>query len=629
MNRTSLSLLAMVSTRAMLAAAPAAAQEKRFDANVFRPSAGPRDLVMVLKSEVIGNVSPVVGLYSDVAFNPLNLVLNNDTNSRIKAVTAGLTLTPMAGIGFFNWVDLTLAVPLVAWQTGANLRDIGSEGSVSSNAVGDMRLAARLSVPYFNRKDEVKSGFGLAVGGNVNLPTGNPAAFTGDGQVTGGPVLIADYRFGFGLLVAANAGVWFRPRAEFINVKIGDMGSFGVAAEQYILQSKGISVIGEVYGYPSLTKFPDSPRQVPAEVLLALRWQSKHGISITFGGTFGAACGFGAPSLRLFSSITWQPEKSREQEEINRLQQRDEDDPDHDGLIGDADRCPHAAGPPENRGCPDSDSDGDGVPDRLDECPEIPQGPHGKNGCPRAYVKGNEIIVGEPIHFATDTDVILDDSRPILAEVAQVLIDHPEIREVEIEGHTDARASNAYHLRLSHIRAESVRKALHVEGVDASRVNARGVGHTRPVYDDSQCLGSDEGLSQGCRTMTSKNRRMVFRIVRRGWPPPRPITGAADGNASVLPTKAGVLPTGAGVLKNQGALPTKPVLPSSGVLPEAGSNPGLPQATKALPDQGVLPRQGTPKNKPEEPAPAPKEPASKKPPPKEVPKGPTPLDREK
>jgi outer membrane protein OmpA-like peptidoglycan-associated protein len=596
----------------MLAALPATAQEKRFDADIFRPSAGPRDLVMVLKSEVIGHLSPVVGLYSDLAFNPLVLVLNKDTNSQINAVTAGLTLTPMAGIGFFNWVDVTLAVPLVAWQTGANLRDIGSEGAISSNAVGDTRLAARLSVPYFNRKDEVKSGFGLAVGGNVNLPTGNPAAFTGDGQVTGGPVLIADYRFGFGLLLAANAGVWFRPQTEFINIRIGDMGSFGVAAEQYILQSKGISVLGEVYGYPSLTKFPDSPRQVPAEVLLALRWQSKHGISLTVGGSFGAACGFGVPSLDLFSSITWQPENSREQEEINRLQARDEDDPDHDGLIGDADRCPYAAGPPENHGCPDTDSDGDGVVDRLDECPEIPQGPHGKNGCPPAYLKGNEIVIAEQFHFSTDTDVILDDSKPIITAVARVLIDHPEVREVQIEGHTDSRASKLDSLYVSQRRVNSVAKALQREGVDPSRITAKGFGRSAPIYDDSECLGSDAELGQGCRAMTSKNRRVLFRIVRCGAPPPRPITGAPDGNVSLLPTKEGVLPNGAGVLHSKTVLPTTTVLVSGGVLPQAGANPGLPQATKALPDQGVLPRQGTPK-KSDETAPTPKETAPKKP----------------
>jgi hypothetical protein len=72
-----------------------------------------------------------------------------------RLVLAGLTLTPMAGIGFFNWMDLTVAIPLVAWQTGANLRDIGSEGSMAPLAVGDMRISARASLPYFNRKDEV------------------------------------------------------------------------------------------------------------------------------------------------------------------------------------------------------------------------------------------------------------------------------------------------------------------------------------------------------------------------------------------------------------------------------------------------------------------------------------------
>ena len=39
-----------------------AAEEGRFDAQVFRPLAAPRDLVMVPKSEVIGHLSPVVGV---------------------------------------------------------------------------------------------------------------------------------------------------------------------------------------------------------------------------------------------------------------------------------------------------------------------------------------------------------------------------------------------------------------------------------------------------------------------------------------------------------------------------------------------------------------------------------------
>src|SRR5262249_3900877 len=160
----------------------------------------------------------------------------------------------------------------------------------------------------------------------------------------------------------------------------------------------------EVYGYPSLTKFPDQPAQIPAEFLLGARWQGAHGVSVTLGGSFGAACSFGAPSFRLWSSITWQPEKSREQGEINRIKEPDAADPDHDGLIGDADHCPNVAGRPENFGCPDTDTDGDGVVDREDECPDIPGGKHGKKGCPTAYIKGDEIVILDEVHFATDKD---------------------------------------------------------------------------------------------------------------------------------------------------------------------------------------------------------------------------------
>src|SRR5262245_23655727 len=161
----------LVSAGSLLVSSAARGEEGRFDAQVFRPSAAPRDLVMVRKSEVIGHLSPVIGLYSDLGFDPLVLVDKN-TDQAINAVAARLTLTPMAGIGFFNWFDVTLAVPLVAWQSGGNLRSIGTEGPVKSSTLGDLRLSPRVSLPYLNRKNDVKKGFGLALAGDVNLPTG-------------------------------------------------------------------------------------------------------------------------------------------------------------------------------------------------------------------------------------------------------------------------------------------------------------------------------------------------------------------------------------------------------------------------------------------------------------------------
>ena len=60
-------------------------------------------------------------------------------------------------------------------------------------------------------------------------------------------------------------------------------------------------------------------------------------------------------------------------------------DSDHDGVFDGIDRCPNT--PPNTRvdanGCP-LDSDGDGVPDNLDRCPNTPRGtPVDANGCPR------------------------------------------------------------------------------------------------------------------------------------------------------------------------------------------------------------------------------------------------------
>ena len=56
-------------------------------------------------------------------------------------------------------------------------------------------------------------------------------------------------------------------------------------------------------------------------------------------------------------------------------------DRDGDGVPDDIDRCPDVPGPRENFGCPWPDRDGDGVPDKDDKCPDVP-GPKENFGCP-------------------------------------------------------------------------------------------------------------------------------------------------------------------------------------------------------------------------------------------------------
>jgi outer membrane protein OmpA-like peptidoglycan-associated protein len=57
-------------------------------------------------------------------------------------------------------------------------------------------------------------------------------------------------------------------------------------------------------------------------------------------------------------------------------------DSDGDGVPDIEDLCPDVPGPPENHGCPlTGDRDGDGVPDDIDRCPDLP-GPKENFGCP-------------------------------------------------------------------------------------------------------------------------------------------------------------------------------------------------------------------------------------------------------
>ena len=54
-------------------------------------------------------------------------------------------------------------------------------------------------------------------------------------------------------------------------------------------------------------------------------------------------------------------------------------DSDGDGILDKEDACPEEAGPAENQGCPWPDTDGDGVLDKDDECPQVAGS---LNGCP-------------------------------------------------------------------------------------------------------------------------------------------------------------------------------------------------------------------------------------------------------
>lgn len=83
--------------------------------------------------------------------------------------------------------------------------------------------------------------------------------------------------------------------------------------------------------------------------------------------------------------------------------------------------------------------------------------------------------------FSFNSDEILDESEPTLAEIANLMRKHPQWR-LSLNGHTDSIASASYNLELSRRRANATMRAL-VEryGVPADRLTAAGSGESSPI----------------------------------------------------------------------------------------------------------------------------------------------------
>jgi len=98
------------------------------------------------------------------------------------------------------------------------------------------------------------------------------------------------------------------------------------------------------------------------------------------------------------------------------------------------------------------------------------------------------------IHFETAKATILPDSESVLAEVAKMLQQNPDVK-VSVEGHTDNVGSAAANQTLSEKRAQAVVAWLSSHGIEGSRLQAKGWGASKPVEDNA----TEEGRAKNRR----------------------------------------------------------------------------------------------------------------------------------
>jgi outer membrane protein OmpA-like peptidoglycan-associated protein len=121
---------------------------------------------------------------------------------------------------------------------------------------------------------------------------------------------------------------------------------------------------------------------------------------------------------------------------------------------------------------------------------------------PQAVAAGaeiDELLKGKVIEFSSGSAILTARGRDTVRQLLPLLKRNPGLR-FEVQGHTDNLGTEAINLALSQARADAVKAELGRQGMDASRLQAKGYGAAQPVADNT----TGEGRA--------RNRRIAVRV---------------------------------------------------------------------------------------------------------------------
>jgi outer membrane protein OmpA-like peptidoglycan-associated protein len=453
--------------------------------------------------------------------------------------------------GLWKRVELGAQVPLVLLQRGDDLAERNVDSPRGGMSLGTPLLSARLRLLAQRNEDAVDLSVGILAGPRI----GQSGALARELRAL--PSVMVGRRFGF-LLGGLDAGLFLRPRTILSqDAKIQDelghalrLGATLATTGQKLrgelaviaavpLQREGYSVetlagarlplsaSTEAYGLAGLG-YGNAPGTPDFRVLLGVAYGKAPPACVAGGQHEPLEC----PDLDDDSDgVVNRDDACPRQAGRAELQGCPSTDMDSDGLEDGEDACPSEPGPSNLKGCPHRQTDEDGVLDAYDACPDEPgiietqgcpprdsdgdtvwdhqdncpnaSGPADNQGCPAAEkqlvaIQKDRIEIHDTVHFEFDEATIQPRSFPLLDQVARVLLEHPEIAAVTIEGHTDETGSADYNRELSQRRAEAVRDYFVQKGVATERLEPRGFGEDRPLRSND----TEEGRAA--------NRRVEF-----------------------------------------------------------------------------------------------------------------------
>ena len=462
-----------------------------------------------------------LGVWLTFAHQPLVVVNGDEEVGKIVGAQVGLDLT--AAYAFATWFELGMHAPL---------SDVSGD-DLSSAALGDLRL-----VPKFTFLRDDRDGIGIGLISELRLPT-HTNQFTGGARnLAGGPRFLIDHRFGLsGFRLGLDLGLLLRQATHYRNVTAASEIQAGIGLGYRFEGGRGpVELLVDLRSGVGLAQA--DAEEVSLEALGGAAIDLTPEWKLHAAAGLGLLEGFGVPTFRALAGLRWEPspndpdhdglstskqllEKQAENLDPNANQPPEEpgavsnvdavDDNERAQAIRDGyDACPTLPedidGDEDEDGCPEGDSDGDGVLDYLDRCQgdeETINGYEDDDGCPdegpaQIIIEGDKITILETIRFRPNSSEIETGSHPIMDQIALALRKHKELNRIEVGGHTDSTGRYEYNLRLSRARARSVRQYLLGRGISPDRLSAHGYGPDKPIGDNN----TDEGRT--------KNRRVEF-----------------------------------------------------------------------------------------------------------------------
>jgi outer membrane protein OmpA-like peptidoglycan-associated protein len=441
--------------------------QSAFSLERFTPTPAGDRFLGVPSPYVAGGLAFHGGLLTDYAYRPL--VLRAPPADTRALVSHQAVLHANITLALQRRLLLNLDLPALALQKGE------TTPALHGADVGDVRAGARVRL-----LGENATPFQLGLGGYLWLPTATGRT-TGDGAVRGMPYLALGGLVG-PLVWSGMLGAEFRPAGRYLGAVQEGISLDAGAALGYLLDEPRRLQLGLESALSFVAADPSS-RNLNAELLFDARYRFADRFEAALGAGPGLSRGLGTATLRAGLLLAYVP--------VADLFPARTPTPDNaavaaDSLLYRSRRLASLpAAPPDARCCTEGTT----------QSTTRALVTHG------AQVSESASESAPAILFDVGSTELTPDSERVIHALADYLISHPEVRQVELCGYADLHGTVESNERLGARRADAVKQALVRHSVAATRLVSKGYGATAPVASSTTA----EGLH--------RNRRVVVRIA--------------------------------------------------------------------------------------------------------------------